>query len=146
MRADFTPTLTNLLGLRYRGKAHRLHTVQHAPVISVLRMEEIRTSANMSELMFIKRSVAGVSSITSYFQKPRPKRVESVVEAEVKFGYFLAEHHLAFSVADHCSKLFPSLFPDSAIAKAFKCGRTKATAIVKVLAEEVMKEVICRLE
>ena len=92
------------------------------------------------------RSVAGVSSITSYFQKPGPKRVESVVEAEVKFGYFLAEHHLAFSVADHCSKLFPSLFPDSAIAKAFKCGRTKATAIVKVLAEEVMKEVICRLE
>ena len=92
------------------------------------------------------RSVAGSTSITSYFHKPGPKRIESVVEAEVKFGYFLGEHHLAFSVADHCSKLFPSIFPDSATAKAFKCGRTKATAIVKVLAEEVMKEVINCLE
>ena len=32
------------------------------------------------------------------------------------------------------------MFPDSAIAKAFKCGRTKATAIVKVLAQEILEE------
>jgi hypothetical protein len=72
--------------------------------------------------------------------------MESVIEAEVKFGFFLAEHYLAFNIADHCSKLFPSLFHDSAIAKAFKCGRTKATAIVKVLALEVMKDICGRLQ
>ena len=81
------------------------------------------------------RSVACTSALTSYFNQPGPRRMESVIEAEVKFGFFLAEHYLAFNIADHCSKLFPSLFHDSAIAKAFKCGRTKATAIVKVLAK-----------
>ena len=70
------------------------------------------------------RSVARTSALTSY-SGPR-----SVIEEEVKFGFFLVEH---FNIADHCSKLFPSLFHDSAIAKAFKCGRTKATAIAKVL-------------
>ena len=72
--------------------------------------------------------------------------MESVIEAEVKFGFFLAEHYLAFNLADHCSKLFPSLFHDSAIAKAFKCGHTKATAIVNVLALEVMKDICGRLQ
>jgi hypothetical protein len=28
------------------------------------------------------------------------------------------------------------MFPDSAIAKDFKCGRTKATAILKVIAQD----------
>ena len=69
-----------------------------------------------------------------------------MVEAEVKFGFFLGEHYLAFSIADHCSKLFSSLFPDSPIAKMFKCGRTKATAILKVIADEVMKELISRIQ
>lgn len=89
---------------------------------------------------YVSGSVAGTSSITSYFNQPGPRRMESVIEAEVKFGFFLAEHYLAFNIADHCSKLSPSLFHDSAVAKAFKCGRTK------VLAKEVMKEVSVRLQ
>ena len=68
-----------------------------------------------------------------------------MIEAEVKFGYFLGEHHLALAVADHCSSLFSSLFPDSSIAKAFKCGRTKATAIVKVISQELIQDVLVRL-
>jgi hypothetical protein len=92
-------------------------------------------------------SVTSTHSLTSYFSNtPGPKREQAVVEAEVKFSYFIAEHHLAFALADHCSKLFPSLFPDSEVAKAFKCGRTKATAIMKVVALEVMKILLCRLE
>ena len=81
------------------------------------------------------RSVAGTHSLTTFLNKSGPKRTESVVEAEVKFGFFLGKHHLPFSIANHCSKLFSSLFPDSptCIARMFKCGRTKATAILKVL-------------
>jgi hypothetical protein len=57
-------------------------------------------------------------SLTSYGfrNKAGPKREEAVVQAEVKFGYFLSKHHLALMLADHCSKLFLSLFPDSTIA------------------------------
>ena len=79
------------------------------------------------------------------FHTPVPKRLKSVVEADVKFGFFVGEQHLAFSLADHCLKPFLSLFLDSAIAKAFKCGWTRATAIVKVLAEEIMNKVTTRL-
>ena len=48
------------------------------------------------------------------------KHRQDVVDAEEKFGYFISEHHLAFALADHCSKLFPTLFPDSEIATRFK--------------------------
>ena len=60
----------------------------------------------------------------------------AVTEAEVKFGYFLGEHPLSFKLSDHATKLFSSMFPDSAIAKYFKCGRIKATAILKVIAQD----------
>ena len=86
-------------------------------------------------------------TLTIYFHnKVGPKREETVVQAEVKFGYFLGEHHLALMLADHCSKLFPNMFPDSVIVKAFKCGRTKAIAIVKVIAEEVIQDILSQLE
>ena len=88
---------------------------------------------------FLKSS-SGVRSLSSYFRSSGPTRDLTVVEAEVKFGYFLGEHHVAFQVADHCSKRFSSMFPDSAIAKAFKCGRTKANALVKVLAQDILEE------
>ena len=40
----------------------------------------------------------------------------------------------ALCLADHAAKLFASMFPDSTIAKEFKCSHTKATAILKVIA------------
>ena len=68
------------------------------------------------------------------------------MKAEVKFSYFIGEHHLALAVADHCSKLFSSMFPDSDIARAFKCGRTKATATVKVIAQDMIGEIMERMK
>ena len=65
----------------------------------------------------------------------------AVVEAEVKFSYMLGEHHLPFLLADHCTKLFQSMFPDSAIAKSFKCSCTKATAILKVIALDILQQI-----
>ena len=72
----------------------------------------------------VQKSQSGTSSLTSYFTSTRgPTRDRSVIEAEVIFGYFLAEHHIPLSGADHYAKLFCSMFPDSPIAKSFKCGR-----------------------
>ena len=68
-------------------------------------------------------------------------RAMAVVEAEVKFSYMLGEHHLPFLLADHCTKLFQSMFLDSAIAKSFKCSRTKATAILKVIALDILQQI-----
>ena len=74
--------------------------------------------------------------LSSYFS---PVRREAAIEAEVKFGYFLGKHHLNLCLADHAAKLFASMFPDSTIAKEFKCSRTKATAILKVIAQDVWR-------
>ena len=85
-----------------------------------------------------ERSTVGALPLSSYYG---PVRKSAVLEAEVKFGYFLGEHHLAFNIADHASKLFCSMFPDSAIAKEFKCGRTKATAVLKAIAEDAWESI-----
>ena len=58
----------------------------------------------------------GVLPLQSYFG---PIREQSVIRAEVLFAYFLGEHHLAFQLGDHCTKLFRLMFPDSSIAKDF---------------------------
>ena len=76
---------------------------------------------------------------------PGPRRDQAVVKAEVKFSYFIGEHHLTLAVADHFSKHFSSMFLDSDIARAFKCGRTKATATVKVITQDMIKNIMERI-
>ena len=71
------------------------------------------------------------SSLEAFFGPSR------VVEAEIKFDYFIGEHHLPFLLADHCTKVFSFMFPDSVIARGFKCSRTKAMEILKVIAQDV---------
>ena len=83
----------------------------------------------------VRKRWCGVLPLQSYFG---PIREESVIRAEVLFTYFLGEHHLAFQLGDHC-KLFKLMFPDSSIAKDFKCSRTKATAVLKIIAQDCWK-------
>ena len=103
-----------------------------------LRRHEQTTLHSRSE-----KACVGAAPLQSYFG---PIRETSVVEAEVKFGFFLGEHHLAFQLADHCTRLFRSMFPDSAIAKNFKCSRTKATAVLKVVAQDVWRHIAVALK
>ena len=77
-----------------------------------------------------------VLPLQSYFG---PIREESVIRTEILFAYFLGEQHLAFQLGDHCTKLFKLMFPDSSIAKYFKCSHTKATALLKVIAQDCWK-------
>ena len=83
----------------------------------------------------------GIKPLHTYFGLVRN---DEVVEAEIKFGYFIGEHHVAFLLADHCNRLFRSMFPDFTIAKDFKCRGTKATAMLKVIAQDVqIKAFVC---
>ena len=79
----------------------------------------------------------GVLPLSSYFG---PIREESLIHRST-FTYFLGEHHLAFQLGDHCIKLFKLMFPDSSIAKDFKCSRTKATAVLKVISQDCWKTI-----
>ena len=91
---------------------------------------DLRRHQEMKLHKHSEKDGVGVLPLQSYFG---PIREESVIHAEVLFTYFLGEHHLAFQLRDHCTKLFKFVFPDSSIAKDFKCSRTKATAVLKVI-------------
>lgn len=58
-------------------------------------------------------------------------RKKLVMTAELRMATFLAEHNLAFLSADHMVPLLKMMFPDSEIAGAVKCSRSKVTAIIK---------------
>ena len=74
-----------------------------------------------------ERDGVGVLPLQYYFG---PIREESVIRAEVLFAYFLGEHHLAFQLGDHFTKLFMLMFPDSCIAK---------DSVLKVIAQHCWK-------
>ena len=137
-----------MIGLEYLERALHLHFVVFASEIFVayggqkdLRRHEA-TTLHMSASSAVCLSI----SLRNYVSLgPGPERDQAVVNAEVKFNYFIGEHHLALAVADHCSKLFSSMFLDSEIARAFKCGRTKATATVRVIAQDMIKNIVERI-
>ena len=53
-----------------------------------------------------------------------------VLRSEVKHTNFFIQHNIPFAVADHLSLMYQELFPDSKIAKNFKCSLTKTTCIM----------------
>ena len=70
----------------------------------------------------------------------------SVVEAEVTFGFFLGEHHLAFQLADPVPGFFVVCFQIQLLLRISKCSRTKATAVLKVVAQDVWRHIAVALK
>ena len=70
-----------------------------------------------------------------------PKHLEKqAIRAEVLLSGFLVEHNLPLATADHISKLFKSIFPDSQIASKCKCARTMTSHIlIGSVTKNVMK-------
>ena len=72
---------------------------------------------------------------------------DQAMKAEIYFAKFVAKHNLPFLVADHFSRLTKVMFPDSKIAEAYSCARTKTIAIIThALAPALREEVVsaCR--
>ena len=63
--------------------------------------------------------------------------------AGVKVVGFLAEHNLPFATANHLGPLFKSILPDSKIAKAYSCGKIKASCILnRAIASDLQSTLI----
>ena len=77
------------------------------------------------ESMKTTRSVLDMPSISGR------RKITQVKEGEIRLVAFLNEHNLPHSVVEHLVPVVKAACPDSEIAKGFKCGRTKCTAIVK---------------
>ena len=71
------------------------------------------------------------AQMTSFFKPKCQDFCYATTRTEITFCYFVAEHNLPALLADHFTDLAREMFPDSEIAKKFKCKRTKTTQIVK---------------
>ncbi|XP_033107127.1 uncharacterized protein LOC117109014 isoform X2 [Anneissia japonica] len=54
---------------------------------------------------------------------------EKLIRAEVLFTAFILEHNLPFAVSQHANQLFKQMFPDSEVAKEYRCSYMKTAAI-----------------
>lgn len=70
---------------------------------------------------------------------------DKVTTAETMFAYFIAEHNLPMSVADHFTVLVKKMFPDSQIAQSFSSMRTKTTHIINRALAPTMNDRITSL-
>ncbi|KAJ8290639.1 hypothetical protein GJAV_G00015650 [Gymnothorax javanicus] len=56
---------------------------------------------------------------------------DQVTNAEVKMAMLCAKNNVAFSFCDDFNKGVADMFPDSAIARKYSAGKTKATQLIK---------------
>lgn len=82
--------------------------------------KHMKTSKHQSKLTSFSKQ----RSVT-YYSKANSKSAR----AEAAFTYHTIIHSHSYNSADCSSKLFATLFPDSAVAREFSCGRTKCTKI-----------------
>ncbi|XP_072173823.1 uncharacterized protein [Diadema setosum] len=83
---------------------------------------------------------ANTLPISKFF--PSNSGDHNVIQAETQFTEFIIEHNLPLAVADHASRLFRKMFPDSDIAKKYGCGRTKTSYIVETLAMDTKQNIV----
>ena len=55
---------------------------------------------------------------------------DAQIHAEILHFNLIVQHNISFWTADHLVLLYKQMFPDSEIAKNFRCRRTKTTSIL----------------
>lgn len=100
--------------------------------------KHVQTSKHLASVS-IKRKHGG--GIANFFARPSAEEDHSVINAEVLFTDFIVEHNIPIAVTDHVGPLIRKMFPDSKIAKAYGCARTKTTAIIGASAAENTNEI-----
>ena len=71
---------------------------------------------------------------------------ECATMAEVMFSYFVVEHNLPSAIAGPFYSLVSYMCPDSTIAKAMTCVRTKTTILTRCLTVEGTVPIIARCQ
>ena len=107
----------------------------------------------------LTRHVAGKGHLKKLSAKSRVKPITAAYikqdsaadvltrKAEVKFTGFLAEHNLPLSAADHLGSLIRASFPDSKIAQAYSCARTKASCILNdAIAPDLLRSLVADMK
>ena len=80
--------------------------------------------------------------ITQWFVAVGSDLDKLVSATKVKKTGFLTEHNLFFTTADHLGPLFRNIFPDSKIAKAYVCRKTKVLCILNCAISPELQETL----
>lgn len=91
--------------------------------------------------LFVKNK-SSIPSVSSFFVKKHSREEDLITAAEVTSVYHGVKHHHSYSSQDCNNKLFPTMFPDSEVAKKIACGRTKATAICENVIAPLSQEML----
>lgn len=67
----------------------------------------------------------------SAFVTRNATEADQVTSAEVKMAMLCAKNNIPFSFHDDFNKCVADMFPDSAIARKYSTGKTKATQLIK---------------
>ena len=79
----------------------------------------------------MEKSVKNTHKVDSFFTSTASDEINnSVIRAEAMRTNFIVQHNLSFLTADHLAPVHSKMFPDSEIAKKFRCARTKTIAII----------------
>ena len=94
-------------------------------------VHEVKRHCGSGKHQNLLEGLVGQPSIVSVLPKAREDSLrEKALKSEIYFVRFIAEHNLPFATADHFTKLCKLMFPDSRVAEAFSCARTKTAALV----------------
>ena len=79
-------------------------------------------------------------------QLPERPNVETQVNlAMIYMVCFIAEHNLAYNIADHMPDLLRKMFPDSQIAAQLHMKRTKCSEVAKKMSSVLTEDLAVRL-
>ena len=83
------------------------------------KVEVVRSGGKIQKFFNVSPSVDKMTALET-----------KVRRAEVKVTSSMVKHNIPLAFAEHLSPLFREIFPDSEIAKAYGCGKTKTTCIL----------------
>jgi hypothetical protein len=101
--------------------------------------------------VFLQTAIQAVSNctqLTTFFKSVPSQEVsrdtKNVTEAEIRWVWHSAETSKSFNCEDKAADLFRAMFPDSAIAQKFSCGRTKQQYLLTYAIVPYVVECIAR--
>ena len=130
-KSTFKNSWTDIYPIKaVEGKPYQFFCIPCASKLSCHHqgLVDVRNHCGREKHKINVQSLKNQPRVTSTFSSSGES--QAAIKAEVRLTNFLVQHNLPIATADHLCPLFREIFPDSRIAKSYKCARTKAAAIL----------------
>ena len=133
---NYTKTWPCMLPSR-KGIHYALCTICHCDIsIKHSGQYDIKTHINSAKHKDNLRNESSMNMMHNFLKRDDKLSDDKVTRAECLMVSFIVGNNLPLATADKLSDLMPAMFPDSKIAGAFACKRTKTTHVVHEIAQD----------